>query len=154
MIHLSKILCPADYSATSDNALRYAIEFARQVGAHVRILHIVTPQVPSAILPEVDDPEGVQSEEDDVIPENFSALLMAEKKKGLSADIRILKGDASKVITEQAQAWGADLIIMGSHGRSGLPRLMMGSVAEDVFRSSDIPVLLVKKSAADKVIAE
>ncbi|NTU45862.1 MAG: universal stress protein [Chlorobiaceae bacterium] len=154
MIHLSKILCPADYSATSDNALRYAIEFARQVGAHVRILHIVTPQVPSAIRPEGEDPESLLSEEDDVIPENFSALLMAEIKKGLSADIRILRGEPSKVITEQASLWGADLIIMGSHGRSGLQRLMMGSVAEEVFRSSDIPVLLVKKSAAEKVVVE
>ncbi|NHQ61029.1 universal stress protein [Chlorobium sp. BLA1] len=154
MIHLSKILCPADYSATSDNAVRYAIEFARQVGAHVRILHIVTPQAPCVKVPEGDAPECLIPEEDDAIPENISTLLMAEIKKGLSADIRILRGEASKVISEQARLWGADLIIMGSHGRSGLQRLMMGSVAEDVFRSSDIPVLLVKKSAADKVVVE
>ena len=79
---------------------------------------------------------------------------MAEKQKGLSADIRVLKGEASKVITEQATSWGADLIIMGSHGRSGLHRLIMGSVAEDVFRSSDIPVLLVKQDAAKKVVSD
>ncbi len=79
---------------------------------------------------------------------------MAEKKKGLDADFRILKGEAPKVIAEQAHSWGADLIIMGSHGRTGLQRLMMGSVAEEVFRSSDIPVLLVKEQAAAKITVE
>ncbi|MEI6757372.1 MAG: universal stress protein [Chlorobium sp.] len=154
MIHLAKILCPTDYSSTSDNAVRYAIEFARKVGAHVRFLHILTPgNVP--VKSEVANEEPINSQdEDDVIPESFSRVLMAEKKKGLDADIRVLKGEAHKVIAEQAGSWGADLIIMGSHGRSGLMRLMMGSVAEEVFRASDIPVLLVKQNAADKVIPE
>jgi nucleotide-binding universal stress UspA family protein len=155
MIHLSKILCPTDYSATSDNAVRYAVEFARKVGAHIRFLHILTPANTPAKLPEIPETPSISPEDDDdVIPESFSSVLMAEKKKGLSADIRVLKGDAPKVIAEQAGSWGADLIIMGSHGRSGLQRLMMGSVAEEVFRSSDIPVLLVKKSAAEKVVSE
>ena len=95
-----------------------------------------------------------QPEEDDSLPENFSRVLMAEKKKGLNADFRVLKGEAPIVIAEQANSWGADLIIMGSHGRTGLNRLMMGSVAEEVFRSSDIPVLLVKEKAAAKIIAD
>ncbi len=151
MIHLARILCPTDYSATSDNAVRYAIEFARKVGAHIRFLHILSPGAVAA-KPEA-GPEN-PAEEDDVIPENFSRVLMAEKKKGLDADIRVLKGEPEKVITEQATAWSADLIIMGSHGRSGLHRIMMGSVAEAVFRSSDIPVLLVKEQAAAKIVAE
>jgi len=79
---------------------------------------------------------------------------MAEKQKGLNADIRVLKGDAPKVIAQQATSWGADLIIMGSHGRSGLHRLIMGSVAEEVFRSSDIPVLLVKQDAVQKIVSD
>ncbi|MEI8033125.1 MAG: universal stress protein [Chlorobiaceae bacterium] len=137
MIQLSKILCPTDYSAASDKAVRYAVEFARKVGAHVRFIHILSSASAAA------------QEEDDVIPESFSGVLMAEKKKGLDADIRVLKGAPAVVIAEQAATWGADLIIMGSHGRTGLKRLMMGSVAEEVFRSSDIPVLLVKRSARD-----
>jgi nucleotide-binding universal stress UspA family protein len=153
MIHLSKILCPTDYSATSDNAVRYAVEFARKVGAHIRFLHILTPVTAPANLAAGSETPSAPVEDDD-IPESFSRVLMAETKKGLSADVRVLKGDAPKVIAEQAGNWGADLIIMGSHGRSGLQRLMMGSVAEEVFRSSDIPVLLVKKSAAEKVVAE
>jgi nucleotide-binding universal stress UspA family protein len=154
MIHLARILCPTDYSATSDNAVRYAVEFARKVNAHVRFLHILSSGAVSEKIAATSELPSDQSEEDDSLPENFSRVLMAEKKKGLDADFRILKGEAPKVIAEQAHSWGADLIIMGSHGRTGLHRLMMGSVAEEVFRSSDIPVLLVKEQAAAKIIAD
>jgi nucleotide-binding universal stress UspA family protein len=154
MIHLARILCPTDYSATSDNAVRYAVEFARKVGAHVRFLHILSPGAATEKVAVPSESPIALPEEDDSLPENFSRVLMAEKKKGLNADLRVLKGEAPKVIAEQASSWGADLIIMGSHGRTGLHRLMMGSVAEEVFRSSDIPVLLVKEQAAAKIIAE
>ena len=152
MIHLSKILCPTDYSTTSDNAVRYAVEFARKVGAHVRFLHILTSGNGAEKNLTGTEDSFVPQEEDDVLPESFSTILMAEKQKGLNADIRVLKGEAPKVIAQQASAWGADLIIMGSHGRSGLHRLIMGSVAEEVFRASDIPVLLVKQDAAKKIV--
>jgi len=158
MIHLTRILCPTDYSPTSDNAVRYAVEFARKVGAHVRFVHILS----SGVVPEKNDVTSSDSgaptvrpdAESDVLPDTFSQVLMAEKKKGLNADFRVLKGEAPTVIAEQAHSWGADLIIMGSHGRTGLQRLMMGSVAEEVFRCSDIPVLLVKEQAAAKIIVE
>ena len=158
MIHLTRILCPTDYSPTSDNAVRYAVEFARKVGAHVRFVHILS----SGVVPEKKEVTSVDAvasivrpeEDSDVLPDNFSQVLMAEKKKGLNADFRVLKGEAPKVIAEQAHSWGADLIIMGSHGRTGLQRIMMGSVAEEVFRCSDIPVLLVKEQAAAKITVE
>ena len=161
MIHLTRILCPTDYSPTSDNAVRYAVEFARKVGAHVRFVHILSPgtvpEKPAIVPGDSAAPvvPAVQPDEDgDVLPDNFSKVLMAEKKKGLNADFRVLKGEAPKVIAEQASSWGADLIIMGSHGRTGLQRIMMGSVAEEVFRCSDIPVLLVKEQAAAKITVE
>jgi nucleotide-binding universal stress UspA family protein len=154
MIHLGKILCPTDYSATSDNAVRYAVEFARKVGAHVRFLNIVDPGNVQARTDGISEADMSMSDQDEGIPENFSRVLMSEKKKGLSADMYVLKGDAHKVISEQAHSWGADLIIMGSHGRTGIHRLIMGSVAEEVFRSSDVPVLLVKEQAADKIVSE
>ncbi|TLU83941.1 MAG: universal stress protein [Chlorobium sp.] len=161
MIHLTRILCPTDYSPTSDNAVRYAVEFARKVGAHVRFVHILSPGAVPAQTTVTSEgsttiTEGALPPEDDgdALPDNFSQVLMAEKKKGLNADFRILKGEAPKVIAEQASSWGADLIIMGSHGRTGLQRIMMGSVAEEVFRCSDIPVLLVKEQAAAKIVVE
>ncbi|NTV99469.1 MAG: universal stress protein [Chlorobiaceae bacterium] len=155
MIHLGKILCPTDFSATSDNAVRYAVEFARRVGAHVRFLHIVTPSNPQPKAETADLPEMSATEQEEGIPESFSKVLMTEKKKGLSADIFLLKGDeAHRVISLHAASWGADLIIMGSQGRTGIKRLIMGSVAEEVFRSSGVPVLLVKEQAASKIVSD
>lgn len=142
MIQLSKILCPTDYSDTSDKAVRYAIEFARRVNAHVRFLHIQEPEL-SIVR---------KTEEDNPLSESFTKMLMAEKKKGLMADVKVVNGVPTDAIIKHAHEWFADLIIMGSHGRSGLMRLMMGSVAEAVFRSAAIPVLLVKQDAVDKAI--
>lgn len=142
MIQLSKILCPTDYSDTSDKAVRYAIEFARRVNAHVRFLHIQEPEL-SIVR---------KTEEDNPLSEGFTKMLMAEKKKGLMADVKVVNGVPTDAIIKHAHEWFADLIIMGSHGRSGLMRLMMGSVAEAVFRSAAIPVLLVKQDAVDKAI--
>ena len=72
MIHLSKILCPTDYSSTSDNAVRYAVEFARKVGAHVRFIHIMTAGNPAAKALPAENGSIDQTEEDDVLPESFS----------------------------------------------------------------------------------
>lgn len=143
MIQVSKILCPTDYSDTSDKAVRYAIEFARRVNAHVRFLHIQEPDM-SIVRKSMD--------EENPLSESFTKMLMAEKKKGLMADVKVVHGVPTDAIIKHAHDWFADLIIMGSHGRSGLMRIMMGSVAEAVFRSAAIPVLLVKQDAVDKAI--
>ncbi|MBN1278265.1 MAG: universal stress protein [Chlorobium sp.] len=152
MIHLSRILCPTDYSVSSDRAVRYAIEFSRLTNAHVRFLHVHPPDN-IAVKTAAGYGLNIGSEEAfDVIPQSFSSLLMSEKKNGLSADMHVLQGEAAKVITAHAHTWGTDLIIMGSHGRSGLARLLMGSVAEAVFRTADVPVLLVKQSGPEKAV--
>lgn len=154
MIHLSRILCPTDYSVTSDKAVRYAIEFSRSVNAHVRFLHVHPPEnIAAKTAAGYGLSVGAENAFDE-IPQSFSALLMSEKKNGLSIDIHVLRGEAAKVIASHAHTWGADLIIMGSHGRTGLARLMMGSVAEAVFRTADVPVLLVKQSGPEKAVQD
>ncbi|NTW50972.1 MAG: universal stress protein [Chlorobiaceae bacterium] len=141
MIQLSKILCPTDYSDSSDKAVRYAIEFARRVNAHVRFLHI-------------QEPEGIvrKTGVEESISDNFKSMLHTAKKQGLHADMKIVTGVPPDAIIKHAHEWFADLIIMGSHGRTGLMRILMGSVAEAVFRSAAVPVLLVKQDAVDKAI--
>jgi len=153
MIQLSKILCPTDYSKTSDKAVRYAIELGRKVNAHVRFLHIMQPE---NIAEKTAYSYGVskKGEHKDVVSEEFRMLLMEEKKKGLSADILIMRGGSCEAIIEHSRVWGADLLVMGSHGRTGLTRIMMGSVAEAVFHAVDIPVLLVKQDSADKAVKD
>ncbi|NEX14771.1 MAG: universal stress protein [Prosthecochloris sp.] len=153
MIQLSKILCPTDYSKISDKAVRYAIELGRKVNAHVRFLHIMQPE---NIAEKTAYSYGISKKgvHRDVVSEEFRVLLMEEKKKGLSADILIMRGDACEAIIEHSRVWGADLLIMGSHGRTGLTRIMMGSVAEAVFHTVDVPVLLVKQDSADKAVKD
>ncbi len=153
MIQLSKILCPTDYSKTSDKAVRYAIELGRKTGAHVRFLHIMQPE---NIAEKTAYSYGVvpRQEKDDVVTEEFRQLLMHEKKQGLSAEVLIVRGNPYDVIIDQTSAWGADMLIMGSHGRTGLNRILMGSVAEAVFHAVNIPVLLVKQSSKDKAFKE
>lgn len=154
MIHLSKILCPTDFSESSQNAVRYAIEFGRKIDGHVRFLHVLPGGNIAAKTAEGYGVPVGAAEKNDVVPDDFSTMLINARKKGLQADVLMLMGEASKAINEQADSWGADLIIMGSHGRTGLKRLMVGSVAEAVFRSSAIPVLLVKQGAVDKAITD
>lgn len=141
MIQLSKILCPTDYSEASEKAVRYAIELARRVDAQVRILHIVSTD------------GTADSDEYPYMPDSFSRMLMAEHKKGLQADVKVLKGSPADTIVLQTDTWHADLIVMGSKGLSGLKRLMMGSVAEAVFRTAPVPVLIVRQDIADKAVA-
>lgn len=144
MIQLSRILCPTDYSNASAKAVRYAVELAKRVDAHVRFLHIR----------EKDGYASGTTADEASIPERFSQMLMSEIKNGLQADVKEAGGEPKEVIISQAERWGADLIVMGSHGRSGLMRLMMGSVAEAVYRSASIPVLLIKQDAIDKTATE
>ncbi len=153
MIQLSKILCPTDYSKTSEKAVRYSIELGKKVDASVRFLHVIQPE---NIAEKTAFSYGLSKKETtgEVVPEHFRRFLQEEKKKGLSADIVILRGDPFDGITRQAEEWGADLLIMGSHGRTGFTRIMMGSVAEAVFHAVDVPVLLVKQGAVDKAIQD
>ncbi|NTU52799.1 MAG: universal stress protein [Chlorobiaceae bacterium] len=143
MIQLSRILCPTDYSVASDKAVRYAIDLARRVHAHVRFLHIQ----------EVSSSTNSGDDDDSSMPESFTRLLIAEKKRGLQVDVKVISGTPTDMIISQARVWFADLIVIGSHGRSGLMRLVMGSVAEAVFRSASIPVLIIKQDVIDKTLA-
>ena len=135
------ILCPVDFDDSSVVALRHAAQLAAQVDATVHLLH-VTPIIPTA-------PEIVQSFE----PQGeLSARCRLEKMAndelaGIKHQIHTRVAFAShipKSILVAAREAGADLIVIATHGRSGLPRLLFGSVAEAVVRNSTCPVLTVR----------
>lgn len=142
MIQLSKVLCPTDFSEASDKAVRYAVELARRVHAQLRFLHI--EEESSSLNAETGDSDL------SAMPEHYIRMLLAEKKLGMHVDVKIVRGTPVDMILRQADEWFADLVVIGSHGRSGLRRLVMGSVAEAVFRAASIPVLIVKQDVADK----
>jgi universal stress protein A len=142
MITIKSILCPMDFSDASNNAYRYACEFARSMGSKIQLLHVVEPRpiaadMSLAYIPVEED--LVKAAQDDLVP-----VLEEARKNGLDVQADVMIGVPVDVILQQISDLDASLLIMGSHGKSGLSRLLMGSVAEGVVRKANVPVLIVK----------
>ena len=144
----NRILVPTDFSPPSDAALEYARILAMTYGSTLRILHVVDD--PSASSEFVADSFAPSTEE---IREGLLTEARERLAHVMSAADRTrfhVHGDAviglpAQAIVEHAAATGADLIVMGTHGRTGLAHLLMGSVAEHVVRSATCPVLTVRQ---------
>lgn len=143
------ILVPTDLSEGAEQALAYACELARTLDAEIHLLNVVG--VPALGVPEL----GVAMTAtviDQLVVENQTAL--QELARGRCAarlgQVLIKAGDARDMINRTAQELGVDLIVMGTHGRRGLTRALLGSVAESVVRSAPCAVLTVRlKEATD-----
>jgi len=145
-----RILVPIDGSPTSERALQEAIKIA-EGKAQLRLIYVVEQTYPL-------DAEGYAFIDYDALQEAVRstgerALVQAAarvKSSGITAETALLEnpGNAASVIDEEAIKWKADLIVIGTHGRSGLSRLLLGSVAEQVVRGVTIPVLLVRGASS------
>jgi nucleotide-binding universal stress UspA family protein len=138
------ILVPTDLSDGSEEALDCACELARQFGATVHLLHVIG--IPTLGVPELGMalPSTVI---DSLIRDDQRALdeLVARKKDcGTFGQVLLRTGDARDLINQTAQEIGADLIVMGTHGRRGVSRALLGSIAESVVRTAPCPVLTVR----------
>jgi nucleotide-binding universal stress UspA family protein len=135
-----KILVPFDFSAPSHSAIDKAIEIAGSA-KNVHVLHVLAPFVPLA-------PEGVPIEWIDEEKRMSHAVELLGKElsetryAGVSQEV--LVGDAGTTCAERAESLGAELIVLPSHGRSGISRLLLGSVAERIIRLAKCPVLVLK----------
>jgi nucleotide-binding universal stress UspA family protein len=140
MLAVHTILHPTDFSDHSQFAFWLACALARDYGARLVVLHVVA-------LPTVVFGDGVM-----VSPDSEELRAAAGEQLGrlqvphgnVRAERRLAEGDAVEAILHEAQEVHADLIVMGTHGRTGLGRLLMGSVAEQVVRQALCPVLTVK----------
>jgi nucleotide-binding universal stress UspA family protein len=147
-IQLKNILVPLDFSEMSLKSLQYAVPFAKQFGAKITLLHVVSAPVYSVdfsyyppLRPEQlagvrEQLEGIR---DKVIP--------AE----VSVEIAVRENLVFDGIVEEARAIRADLIIATTHGRTGLKHLVMGSTAEEVVRRAPCPVFVVRETEHDFV---
>jgi nucleotide-binding universal stress UspA family protein len=140
MLDIRTILHPTDFSDSSDHAFRLACALARDYDARLVVVHVGREPVLNPV-------EGVVPPE----PERYRAELMeqlrrrrAEGLKVRTAHQLVFGGDPAAEIVEQAQQTKSDLIVMGTHGRTGLGRLLLGSVTEQVVRRAPCPVLTVK----------
>ncbi len=144
-----RILCPIDGSPSSNRGMFEAIHLAKDQNAELRFLHVV-----DTFYPMMDITAGVNVIQiAEALNENSKKILKkaveAAQKEGLTAEAEMKEsvGDAvSQFIVSEAKKWSADLIVMSTHGLRGIERLVMGSDAETVVRTSHIPVLLVRST--------
>jgi nucleotide-binding universal stress UspA family protein len=143
-----RILVPTDFGESSDAALAYASDLAKAVGAEVIVLH-------SYEIPTIGFPDGaivataeLASRVREGAQAGLDAAVRRNENEGVPVRAVVKEGDASRTIVEAADELGAELIVMGTHGRRGLPRALLGSVAERVVRTATCPVLTVHADAA------
>jgi nucleotide-binding universal stress UspA family protein len=136
------ILCPIDFSSASLAALTEACSMAEEEGSSLIILHVIKPvQGDDLSLPLYD--AGYKREMLACLKE------VAETPDSVPADHRVVFGNPSPTIVRIADEEDLDLIVMGTHGRSGFRRLLLGSVAEAVVRSAPCPVLTIREVKVD-----
>ena len=154
MIQINSILVAFDFSETSKNALTYGHNVARQFGGRLHVLHVADVIATSAAQ---FYPEGPGDPEAKAIELGMKQLRTALAAAGIGAEamaeVRVSPSPAP-LICEYAKEIHADLIIVGTHGRSGVSRLLMGSVAEHVVRLAPCPVLVVRPNEHEFVLPD
>jgi len=145
MIEIRRILCPTDFSETSRHALNHAAALARWYKASITLLYAHSPTVIAAYAPGVPLLPGavLTAQDREATVQNLHDLAKEEVGDGVRIDCQFRDGDATTEILQAADALSADLLVLGTHGRSGIERLAMGSVAEKVLRRASCPVMTV-----------
>jgi nucleotide-binding universal stress UspA family protein len=144
---LQKILVPVDFSESSRAALDYAAMFAARFGAEVTVLHVVEPvplAVPFAVGPMPDPGSLTMSMEMENSAKEGLERFLAPPAPELNAQRKVTMGPPAEEILRIAEGDGVDLVVMGTHGRRGLARLLMGSVASEVVKRASCPVMTVR----------
>jgi nucleotide-binding universal stress UspA family protein len=153
MIEIRRILCPVDFSDYSRRALDHAIAIARWYGSTVTALRVFSP-APVASYgpgPVVFEPIVLTAADRDQLLADTRAFIEAEAAPGVAIAAVVREGNTAAEIVDQATDMNADLLVMGTHGRSGFERLLLGSVTEKVLRKARCPVLTVPRRLPDAV---
>jgi nucleotide-binding universal stress UspA family protein len=143
---IDTILIPADFSACSEDAFQLGRALARDYHARLLVLHVASPPLgvtPGELQKVLDRPNGYRGD----LTRRLRQVYGAESPVG--ADYRVEDGDPAAEILRVAREARCDLIVMGTHGRTGWGRLLMGSVAERVMREAGCPVITVKVPSAN-----
>ena len=159
MTTIRHILCPLDFSRFSRHALEQAVSIAREFGAEISAVHVrvmaAVPELVAVGSPPAVVPFGPAPTERSLLLQELRDLEDDVEAAGVTIRTAIEDGDPVKTIVSQAAAWPADLIVMGTHGRTGFERQLLGSVAERVLRKAPCPVLVHREpvTAAQRAAA-
>lgn len=150
-----RILVPVDGGPVSMLGLRQAIKLCALEGARLRLVHVVDE------MPVMADAEmGVVADAIPALREGARKVLAhaaaVARRSGITAEISMIEsvgGNTAEFVVNEAKKWRADVIVLGTHGRSGLERMLMGSSAEDIVRTTPVPVLLVRARDGEEIAA-
>lgn len=143
---IREVLHPTDFSTGAAPAFAMAVEVAHRFAAQLTILHVPAPPV---YIGHFGDGYSMSAERLEALRADQELSLDQLRARALEAGVRCtavaIEGFPSEVIVAQAEARNTDLIVLGTHGRTGLGRLLLGSVAERVLRAAKCPVLTVRQ---------
>jgi nucleotide-binding universal stress UspA family protein len=145
MMTAQRFLVPVDFSAYANQAVEYAIGLASKLGARVTLLHVIQPLPLGGVDMGVTLPYAYIQEMEAEIARSMQAYLEQVTASGLEGEIVVVHGVPFQEIIETAKMQQVDLIVMGTHGRTGLQHVLLGSVAEKVVRLAPCPVLVVPR---------
>lgn len=151
-MQIRTILLPTDFSECGNYALSYATSLARTFGASIVCVHVIEPIVPTVGYSGMTEPlpiADITEQLEDSAERELPKLAECEEAAGLQIEELIVHGEAASEIVRVAKERNVDLIVISSHGRTGLGRILFGSTAEAVVRHSTCPVLVVKPSQGE-----
>lgn len=137
------IVCATDFGEASERAARQAVELARALGARLELVHVweipVIAALDGAMMLGPAQTARVTSE----LQAQLDAAVARCRESGIEVRGRLLEGMADREVVRLASEIGAELIVVGTHGRRGLTRMLLGSIADRIVRTSPVPVLVV-----------
>lgn len=159
MLSIKNILVPTDFSEGSMHAIRYAREFAQKFDATLCLFHVL--EMPPGLAPGAmihPDPDGrvltLQEYLEELSTDKFIQLQSYLEENGVQSNYRVAEGAPHEAIVKAAEHDDVDMIVMGTHGRTGLKHFFMGSTAERVVRYAPCPVTVVRIDEDDKLTEE
>jgi len=153
MIQLTSVLVAFDFSDTSKSALTYGRNLARAFGGRLHVLNVADVISTSAAQFYPEGPGDPEARASELALNQLRTLLAAEGLADARPGVRVSASPAQEIVDYAAEIH-ADIIVVGTHGRSGVSRLLMGSVAEHVVRAARCPVLVVRPSEHEFVLPD
>ena len=144
---ITTILVPTDFSDYSRQALSYAEMLAKTFDAKIVLIHVI--DTVSYVVSESVQWTEVYARLEAAIQPMLEGLIREAEKRGVAAESKLTQGVPYDQIVKTAENVNADLVVMGTHGRTGIPHVLLGSVAERVVRLAPCPVLTVRSKGGE-----
>jgi nucleotide-binding universal stress UspA family protein len=151
MVEIRRVLCPVDFSDTSRHAFDHAIAIARWYESQIVALHVIPREVlppPPSLFAEVEASSATAGTDRETVDALLRAWVELAHEEGLKTETVVDEGSPAARIVANVSILQADLVVIGTHGLSGVDRFMLGSVAEKVLRRAPCPVLTVPPRVA------